>query len=171
MDDIELRSELEKIHAVSFGWAMSCCSHDRHEAGDVLQTAYLKVLDGRARYNGRSSFKTWLFSVIRNTAAEERRRHWYRSLGLAKFADSRAAEDNTSEDRYEDQDEKTREFRKSLGKLPRRQQEVLHLVFYQDMTLEEASVAMGVSIGSARTHYERAKKGMRSLLYDKEGKT
>ncbi len=168
MDDIELRNELEKIHAVSYGWALSCCSHDGNEASDVLQTAYVKVLEGRARYKGRSSFKTWLFSVIRYTAAEERRRHWFRRLGLAKFAGERSGEDMFAEDIPPDLDDKTREFRKSLEKLPGRQREVLHLVFYQDMTLEEASAVMGVSIGSARTHYERGKKGMRNLIKTQE---
>ena len=43
-------------------------------AEDVLQTSYLKILDGRARFGGRSSFKTFLFGVIRHTAAEDRRR-------------------------------------------------------------------------------------------------
>jgi RNA polymerase sigma-70 factor, ECF subfamily len=48
----------------------------------VLQTVYLKVLMGKARYNGKSSFKTWLFAVIRRTAADERRRQLLRRLSL-----------------------------------------------------------------------------------------
>ena len=46
----DLRSALERHHAESLGWAMACCGFDRSEAGDVLQDAYLKVLDGRAVY-------------------------------------------------------------------------------------------------------------------------
>jgi DNA-directed RNA polymerase specialized sigma24 family protein len=37
-------------------------------------TAYLKILQGRARYRDGAAFKTWLFAVIRLTAADERRR-------------------------------------------------------------------------------------------------
>jgi RNA polymerase sigma-70 factor (ECF subfamily) len=52
-------------------------------AEDALQTAYLKILQGRARYNGRAAFKTWLFAVIRTTDADERRRQWLRYFRLS----------------------------------------------------------------------------------------
>jgi RNA polymerase sigma-70 factor (ECF subfamily) len=55
-------------------------------------------------------------------------------------------------------------FRNALKSLPRRQGEALHLVFYQDLTLSEAAEIMGISIGSARQHYDRGKKRLRECL-------
>ena len=51
-----------------------------------------------------------------------------------------------------------------MTELSERQQEVLHLTFYQHMTIEEAARVMDVSLGSARTHYERGKARLRHLL-------
>ena len=70
----ELEAQLARLHEDSFGWALSCCGWDEMEAEDVLQTTYLKVVSGRARFGGRSAFRTWLFGVIRQTAYEHIRR-------------------------------------------------------------------------------------------------
>src|ERR1700728_4553276 len=85
MNEAELRAQLEQHHAVCYGWVLSCCAHAPEMAEDVLQTAYLKILQGRARYDGRAAFKTWLFGVIRLTALDERRRRWLRLLRLDAF--------------------------------------------------------------------------------------
>src|SRR2546426_689084 len=55
MDIAELKAELETLHSASFGWALSCCRRDRGEAEDVLQTVYLKILEGKARFRGEAA--------------------------------------------------------------------------------------------------------------------
>jgi RNA polymerase sigma-70 factor (ECF subfamily) len=82
MDLPELRAKIEENHADCYVWALRCCDNRIEEAEDVLQGTYLKILDGRACFGGQSSFKTWIFSVIRNTAIDEHRRRWLRRLGL-----------------------------------------------------------------------------------------
>jgi RNA polymerase sigma-70 factor (ECF subfamily) len=165
METEELTALLEQHHASSFGWAMGCCRRDIAEAEDVLQIVYLKVLDGRARFNGTATFKTWLFAVIRKTAWDQRRRSILRGLTML-----RAAESRTIGNREEHPDEVTYRteiqglFKRALAKLPRRQREALELVFYHDLSLQEAATVMGVSLGSARTHYERGKKRLRQML-------
>ncbi|PAW80462.1 MAG: hypothetical protein B9S31_04290, partial [Spartobacteria bacterium Tous-C9RFEB] len=117
------------------------------------------------RYDGRSAFKTWLFAVIRYTAAGERRRRWIRLLRLGGYQKEHER-DSQPPDRGEavEADEMAGTFRAALQKLPRRQSEVLHLVFYQSLTIENAATAMGVSVGSARTHYDRGKRRLREIL-------
>src|SRR3954466_8894548 len=80
----DLADELARHHRAAFGWALACCRWDPTAAEDVLHTAYLKMVDGRARFAGGSAFRTFLFGVIRRTASEERRRRAVRSaLSLA----------------------------------------------------------------------------------------
>ena len=159
----DLRAELENHHVAAFGWALSCCAWDRTEAEDALQTSYLKVLDGRARFDGHSSFRTWLFGVIRRTAAEHRRRAGRRQRKLAAWKQE-PAETSENPEAALSQSEANRILLSALQTLPPRQQEILHLVFYQGLTIQEASQVAGVSIGTARTHYERGKAKLRQLL-------
>src|SRR3989454_123701 len=77
-DALEL--ELERLHAAACGWALACCAGDRAAAEDALQASYLKILDQSARFDGRASFRTRLFGVVRRTAAEQRRRAALRRL-------------------------------------------------------------------------------------------
>jgi DNA-directed RNA polymerase specialized sigma24 family protein len=70
---MEIEREIEELHAASFGWALSCCGRNHQEAEEVLQDVYVKIFEGKARFDGRSTLKTWLFSVIRRTAASQMR--------------------------------------------------------------------------------------------------
>jgi RNA polymerase sigma-70 factor (ECF subfamily) len=163
MEIAELKAELERLHQASFGWALSCCRHNRAEAEEVLQTVYLKILQGRAVYRGESKLQTWLFAVIRKTAVTERRKHVLRTL-ISSSRDESCSQPEIEFERSEMQ----RRFQQALTRLPARQRETLHLVFYQDLSLSEAAEVMNISIGSARRHYERGKKRLREMV-DREG--
>lgn len=169
MNDAELHQQLERLHPDSFGWAMQCCARHHEEAQDVLQIVYEKVLDGRARFDGRASFKTWLFAVIRRTAADERRRAMVRRLLLGKFS-REPRSDSVAPDagRRLDASRQQQVFQECLAALASRQRETLELVFYHELTIEDAARVMGVSVGSARTHYERGKQRLRALLQESE---
>lgn len=163
MEETELRNSLATLHSASFAWARVCC-RDRELAEEVLQSVYAKVLDGRAPHDGRSSFQTWLFAVIRNAALDQRRKRWWSRVvrlefeSLAELVDSKQTRPSGSSE-----DELTI-IRAALGELPKRQREVTHLVFYEDLSVAEAAQVMGVSVGTARQHYARAKDALHDLL-------
>jgi RNA polymerase sigma factor (sigma-70 family) len=163
----DLAQEIERLHPASFSWALSCCRRDREEAEEVVQASYLKLLLGQARFAGRSSFKTFLFGVIRRTAAEERRRRALTALGLARW--KRSSEESVPPAAgAEEPGDRLGRLDIALALLPRRQREVIELRLQHEMTIEEVAEALSISIGSARVHYARAKHRLRRLL-DEEG--
>jgi len=160
-----MEAALAAIHAESFGWALACCRRDRDLAEEVLQVAYVKVLDGSARFDGRSSFKTFLFGVIRKTAQEQRRARWISARRLTQWFTSRTASQNPADPEAASmRSESSRALAAALDRLSGRQREVLHLVFSQDLTIEQAAGVLGIGTGSARQHYERGKARLRELL-------
>jgi RNA polymerase sigma factor (sigma-70 family) len=158
----EIEAELERLHGAGFAWALACCGRRREDAQDVLQTSYLKILDGRAQFAGRSSFKTFLFGVIRRTASEARRRNALRDILLGDWARQREspAPETAPEERLT--------LEKALAKLSRRQRQVLALVFSMGLTVEEAAATLSISTGSARVHYDRGKRRLAGLIGAKE---
>jgi RNA polymerase sigma-70 factor (ECF subfamily) len=162
---LDVRDALERLHGECFGWALHCCSERRADAEEVLQSAYLKVLSGRARFGGNSSFKTWLLAVIRNTALDQERRNARGAERLNEYqAEVNSRGDIPSPGVELEERETHTELTNALAALPLRQQEVLRLVFYHHLSVSQAAEAMGVSVGTARTHYERAKRQLRDSL-------
>ncbi len=130
-----------------------------------MQVSYLKVLEGRARFDGRSSFRTWLFGVIRMTAAEHRRRHALRDLFSLRWGAEEACREPAPAASAELEETQQRaQLEAALAALPLRQREVLVLVFYHEMTVEDAAGVMAIGVGSARQHYARGKSRLRQLL-------
>jgi len=162
----DLRTQLAALHRESFVWALRCCAGMPARAEDVLQDSYLKILDGRARFGGRSSFKTWLLALIRFTALDETRKF---ARHRARLADLEEAPEQCTEsvDVTLMREEYHGDLRTALATLPLRQQEALTLVFYHDLSISEAADVMGVTLGTARTHYERAKKQLRESITSK----
>ncbi len=164
MDD-ELTRSLEPLHLDAWGWARHCCVGIPVDPDDVLQIAYLKVIAGKARPSGKGSIKTWWFGVIRLTTKEELRRRRFQESLVGRLLRLVPAEgDEAPSILLTEPDDSIHGLKVALTKLPQRQSEVLHLVFYQEFSIAEASVALGISLGAARTHYERGKARLRELL-------
>ncbi|NNC70462.1 MAG: RNA polymerase sigma factor [Flavobacteriaceae bacterium] len=152
--------ELKEHHYESYGWALYCCNHDEGLAKEVLQTAYLKALRAQESYKGRSSMRTWLFSIIKNTSIDMRKK-------ISRHNDRLTRLDNLDFSHYNiaNSDNQPKNFfDKALSMLSERQKELMHLVFYQDLSINEAAEVMEISGGTARKHYHRAKEQLKKWI-------
>jgi RNA polymerase sigma factor (sigma-70 family) len=155
------RKALAAQHAAAYAWALSLTGYDAAEAADVMQQSYLVIVEGRARFAQRSSLKTWLFGVVRNTALRLHRRHRQHLALVSRFsAEPPPTSAHNGEPFANGEDAAVA----ALASLPRRQRDVLELVIYSEFTLEECAQVLGISLGSARTHYHRAKAAIRTKL-------
>ncbi len=155
------RKALEALHSQLFGWALSRCGFDQATAEDLMQQAYVEVLSGRARFDNKSTLKTFVFGVVQNLARSRFRRLAVHMRLIKTYAN--APVDEVTNDGHEDHHEQRRIWQ-AVESLPRRQRDITELVFCRDMTIEEASAVMGVSLGSGRVHYDRAKKALAGAL-------
>ena len=152
------RSALEAIHGQVYGWALSRCDFDHATAEDLMQQAYVELLSGSARFDNKSTLKTFVFSVVQNLARSRFRRVSSR-LRLVKQYTQESVTD-VVEPASND------EVWRAVRALPARQRDIIELVFCRELTVEQAAAVMGVSTGTGRVHYDRAKKALRSRLMD-----
>ena len=155
------RQALEAIHSQLYGWALTRCGFDRTAAEDLMQEAYVAVLSGAARFERKSSLKTFLFGVIQNLARSRFRQIAARMRLVTTYG---AGADDEDPDEAQADDRESRQVWKAVETLPTRQRDITELVFCRDMTIEEAAAVMGVSVGTGRVHYDRAKKALANKL-------
>jgi RNA polymerase sigma-70 factor (ECF subfamily) len=154
------RSALAAMHDQLFGWALSRCDFDRTAAEDLMQQAYVELLSGSARFDKRSSLKTFVFAVVQNLA-----RSRFRRLASRLRMVSRYEQEPPVAQADPGFVESQGHVWQAVHRLPQRQRDVIELVFCRDMTVEEASAVMGVSVGTGRVHYDRAKKALKTHLH------
>ena len=153
------RSALAAIHDQIYGWALSRCNYERAVAEDLMQQAYIELLSGNARYDKKSSLKTFVFGVVQNLARSRYRRLATRLRLIRTYLPEEVA--TTDPEPSADPG-----VWRAVRALPARQRDIIELVFCRELTVEEASRVMGVTTGTGRVHYDRAKKALRARLLD-----
>lgn len=166
MGSDSIKDRLIQLHDGAFGWAMSCCHRDRDLAAEVLQQSYCRILAGDAAFKGQSEFSTWVFGVIRRVALEEARRRKRNRNQVESIRVKHKSADYLVESHQVklEQQELSEQLFNALQRLSARQREVLHLTFYEEMTVEQAAEVLEISVGSARQHYQRGKDSLRRIL-------
>ena len=60
--------------------------HNRESAEEVVQDAWVGVLKGLAKFEGRSAVKTWLFRIVVNRSITRRKKEG-RSIAFSQFGE------------------------------------------------------------------------------------
>ncbi len=123
-----------------------------------MQQAYVELLSGNARFDNKSSLKTSVFSVVQNLARSRFRRIPSRLRLVKQYQQesvTHAIEPVTNDGVW-----------RAVRALPARQRDIIELVFCRELTIEQAATVMGVTTGTGRVHYDRAKKALRARLQD-----
>ena len=139
-------------------------------AEDVFMTAMLsawKALDG---FNGRSSYRTWLFSIARFAALDYLRKTKTRNEVSADDEESganiSAIGDKTTPppSREIENEERSRIIDKCLQQLSESHRTVLILYYYQDFQYSEIAEMLGISIGTVMSRLHHAKAKLERIL-------
>ena len=156
------QDHLVAVHDELFNWCLSRCNYDKAPAEDLLQEVYIEVLSGKAFFNHDSSLKTFLFSVAQNIARNHFRSMRLRLKLITEFSDSPETDNQNRNDG--EPENKNNPIWQAVRSLPAKQRDMTELVFYREFTIQEASSIMGISVGSGRTHYQRAKDSLAKIL-------
>jgi RNA polymerase sigma factor (sigma-70 family) len=139
-------------------------------ADDVASETFLIAFDRRRRYDvAHPDASPWLYGIASNLIARHRRAELRRLRALAReaAADSVDGHADRVAGRVDARAIRAR-LAAALAGLRDRDREVLLLVAWAGLGLEEAARALGVPAGTARSRLHRARRRTRAALADVE---
>ena len=152
----------------------------RAVAEEVTQDTWLAVFRGVERFEGRSSFKTWLFHILLNrarSAASREQRAGRPDEGIVEDRFDRAGAWATPPepwaDRVDDRlvaEHLASRVQQLLSELPAGQREVVVLRDVEGLSPRDVASLVGVSDGNQRVLLHRGRARLRQLLAADVGK-
>jgi RNA polymerase sigma-70 factor (ECF subfamily) len=134
--------------------------NNHHDASDLAQEVFLKAYRALGRFRGDSSFSTWLYRISVNTCLNFRAA---RRLPAAELPEEIADHGAGALDHLE-RDERSRQVREAVTRLPDRQRATLILKVFHDLTHEEVAGILGTSVGTVKANVFHALANLRKLL-------
>jgi len=145
--------------------------NDRQLAEDVTQDVFLRLWRQPWSYDAeRGRFRSWLMSVTRNRAIDERRRV-VRRLRSEERSDDPPLE-VASPERFHDPQlelalaEQRRAVLQAMTRLPPAQREVIELAYFGGLTQAEIATRSGEPLGTVKTRIRLGMKKLREALKD-----
>jgi len=127
----------------------------RHLAEDVLQETMLAVWNGAKRFKGRSKPTTWILGIARNLS--------HNLLRKERKGDRMPEVDTTLPDPSE-QTLRALQVERALATLTEAHREVLHLVYYEEMSIAEVADVLAIPEGTVKSRMFHARKALAKEL-------
>ena len=134
--------------------------HSMEDAEELMLDAFAAAAAGTTRFSGKSSFKTWLFAIGRNLAMNHLR---HRKITFTPLEEGLAG-DGGAADLEILQKERNRQLYEGLEQLPPDYRQVLYLLYFEDMSHEDAGKVMKKNRKQVYNLAARGKKALKDIL-------
>jgi len=138
---------------------------DRARAEELAQDVFLRVHRGLPYFRGEARLATWIYRIVANLIAEERRAGPpLLSLDAPARDSDRPAIEPASIDRAYNALELRDRVSKAIHRLPANYQLLVTGHYLQGLRYEDLAEALDLPMGTVKTHLHRAKRLLREIL-------
>jgi RNA polymerase sigma-70 factor (ECF subfamily) len=140
--------------------------HD--EVADICQICFIQVYRKAGQFQGRASFKSWLYKIAINQC-----KNHYRSKQRQRIdqnVDPESMELSTDDSGWNQclDEQKKVLIQSVIKRLPEKQRVTIELRFFQQCTLKQVAEIMECPVGTAKANYHHALTRLRDLMANKE---
>ena len=130
---------------------------NRTDADDIFQEVFIKWMQHHEQMQNSEHEKAWLIRVTLNQCKSALGSTWNK-----RKAEWSQEVENTMV--YEDQIEEGSDLDEVLNKLPERYRTVLHLFYYEELSISEIGNVLQEKESTVRTRLTRARRKLKSIL-------
>lgn len=163
--EILIKHYLKPVYGFIYGYV-----GDAAEAEDLTQETFVKAWKNLKKFDVRKNFKTWLFSIAKNTAIDFLRKKKAVSFSELDAADGKnliletlADHGPSPSDLFEQQNFK-QTVNMAMAKLSREFRRVLSLR-QEEFSFREISVSLNEPLNTVKSRYRRAQIALKNLLF------
>ena len=136
-------------------------------AEEIMEEVFFKIAIKKPKFNEKSSFKTWLYTIGRNVAIDYIRHNSKFFISPIEDVENYIKDETNLENQYIKNERKII-VHKAMSNLKPEYFQVLWLCFFEEFSNEETAKIMKKSKRQVENLLYRAKQSLKSLL-DKEG--
>lgn len=140
---------------------------NNQDAEDVVQETFYQFIKCRKKFETEEYEKAWLIKVTLNGCRKVWRSAWYRHRdGMPEKETASKAEPADSSSMENDmlKREEKREIMEAVMKLPRKYREVIHLFYFQQMSIKEIGIVTGRKESTVTSQLTRGRELLRKNL-------
>ena len=137
--------------------------HDLDAAEDLAIDTFLYLIVHRFRYNFRTPLKTYLFMIGRSRALDYLKHQKKLTMVELTEAEKEIPQEMSLEELIL-LDERKQMLNRALSQLPQDMQTAVHLVYFEDLTYEDAARVMKKNKKQVANLLYRAKDKLRTIL-------
>lgn len=136
----------------------------RQETEDITSAIFEEVLRGIGRFQWRDiPLSAWLYRIANNVISDHyRQRYRAEAVELARVVET--ASDGQGPEEWIAQQEGREAMKRALAALSQRDQDVINLVFFEDLPREEVARVLGCSVANVYVRLHRALQRLRRQM-------
>lgn len=133
---------------------------DRDEANDLLQESFIRIFNGLKNFRKDAPLDAWIRRITINTCLE----HLRKSNELNKVSDKDPAEEEQASFENPDQALQAEDLIKIIQNLPTGYRTIFNLYAIEGYTHKEIAEQLGISEGTSKSQYSRARQELQKII-------
>jgi len=132
------------------------------DAEEITQDALLQVFHKIHQFEGRSKFKTWLYTIVQNYCRNRLTKIIRKREGTAKYEEY-AKQNEYSHENADLGADLSESVQEAINKLKEKEKEVLVMKFISGLTIQEMADVLGVGLSAAKMRLYRAMESFKEV--------